>query len=411
LRDLLGPVEEYRMEVYGINPTVIEGIKKFSGYLSSQLNTDGCLTIDFQKDDADEYLTQLIKVIIENNGKIRSISCDPISLKTIFDYLTQKRSDEKSAVASALLPCLHDKIELGNPPEEEPANKKNLPTISADRLSLGAWLQSKARIAGALIKRDMLSETSYRFSFFMQIVEIFLTIIALYFLSQMLGQETVDKHLKPYGGDYFSFALIGVAFYSYFNIGFSSFAKKLQEAQSAGTLEAMLSTPADLSTIVLGSSLWQFIMTTIRVLVFLISGAVMFGLGVSTGNMPLAVLILMLTIVSASSFGIMSANFIIVVKRGDPISWLFKSASWILGGVVFPVTLLPLWMQKLSLLLPTVHALKAIRLVLLQGATFKDVLPQIAALCIFCFLLLPVSLRTLKYAVRRAKREGSLTHY
>ena len=126
---------------------------------------------------------------------------------------------------------------------------------------------------------------------------------------------------------------------------------------------------------------------------------------------PLVFLILLLTVLSASSFGIISACFIMVVKRGDPISWLFKSASYLLGGVVFPVTILPPWMQKMALLLPTTHALQAMRLVMLQGKSITDILPEIASLCVFCFLLLPMSLRVLIYAVRRAKEDGTLTHY
>jgi hypothetical protein len=51
------------------------------------------------------------------------------------------------------------------------------------------------------------------------------------------------------------------------------------------------------------------------------------------------------------------------------------------------------------------------RLVMLQGKSISDILPEIAALCVFCFLLLPLSLRALLYAVRRAKQDGSLTHY
>ncbi len=193
----------------------------------------------------------------------------------------------------------------------------------------------------ALVKRDMLSEISYRFSFFMQIAEIFLTVAALYFLSRLIGQNTINQYLAPYGGNYFAFAIIGVAFYSYFNIGFSNFAAQLREAQTTGTLEAMLSTPAGLSTIVLGSSLWAFIMATLRVMVILLSGAFLMDSGMKTSNLPLALLILLLTVASASSFGIIAASFIMVLKRGDPISWLFKSASWLLGGVVFPVDVLP----------------------------------------------------------------------
>lgn len=412
LRELLGPIERYHFKASGINECTLKSIKSlFCEDLTSSFDRDGLVTISFNKDSHDDILTKLIKIVIENNGKISSISCDPISLGTIFNHLTSE-PEYKIASPSMNIEDRSSSIECDTKEINSQSNEENSSIQKAPgRQGIREWFISNARIAGALIKRDMLSETSYRFSFFIQIVEIFFTIAALYFLSQMLGQEAVEKHLKPYGGDYFAFALIGIAFYNYFNIGFSSFAGKLREAQSTGTLEAMLSTPASLSTIVLGSSLWQFIMTTIKVLIFLACGAFMFSSGLTTGNISLALLILLLTVVSASSFGIISASFIIVVKRGDPLSWIFQATSWILGGVVFPVTILPFWMQELAQLLPTVHALKAMRLVLLQGASFENVLPQIGFLCIFCFLLLPISLGTLKYAVKRSKWEGTLTHY
>ena len=341
------------------------------------------------------------------------VSSTPVSLDVIFEHLTCKSEPEE-----LLETQFQDRVITIGTCSRIPSHEEELPSLDPGRsirggryLRLYEWFQSKARIVTALVKQNMLSEISYRFSFSMQIAEIFLTISALYFLSRLIGQNTINQYLAPYGGNYFAFAIIGVAFYSYFNIGFSIFAAQLREAQTTGTLEAMLSTPAGLSTIVLGSSLWPFIMATLRVIVILLSGAFLMDPGTISGNLPLALLILLLTVASASSFGIIAASFIMVVKRGDPISWLFKSASWLLGGVVFPVAILPLWMQKLALLLPTTHALQAMRLVLLQGKSIGDVLPEIAALCVFCFLLLPISLRVLKYAVRRAKQEGTLTHY
>jgi len=152
-------------------------------------------------------------------------------------------------------------------------------------------------------------------------------------------------------------------------------------------------------------------MITLKVLVFLLSGALIMHFCMGISNFPMVILIILLTIGSAGSFGIIIACFIIVVKRGDPISWLFKSASWLLGGVLFPITVFPSWMQKLALLLPATHALQAIRLAILKGKSISDMLPEIGVLCVFCFLLLPISLRALKYAVWRAKQEGTLTHY
>lgn len=119
----------------------------------------------------------------------------------------------------------------------------------------------------------------------------------------------INQYMKPYGGTYFALAIIGITFYDYFNVGFSKFAYQLNDVQKTGMLEAMLSTPAGLLMIVPGSSLWEFVMTTLKGLVFLVSVALIMHSGMEISNYPLALLILLLTIGSASSFGISAACF------------------------------------------------------------------------------------------------------
>ena len=109
--------------------------------------------------------------------------------------------------------------------------------------------------------------------------------------------------------------------------------------------------------------------------------------------------------------GILAASFIMVLKRGDPITWAFGALSSLLGGVYYPITVMPEWMQWFSKLLPITYALEAMRLALLQGASFSTLMPDILMLGIFSVLLLPVSLFAFRYAVQQAKVDGSLTHY
>jgi ABC-2 type transport system permease protein len=354
---------------------------------------------------------EFINSVQNRRGRIETVSCTPVSLDIIFEHLTcssgagDAPEDRLPTLPNVIAPQSVDSV----PSEMSQSDAVVGPTLNIR--SFWSWIEYEARIASAMVKRDVLSETSYRLAFAMQIIEIFLTVTAIYFLSQMIGQDSINTLLAPYGGNYFAFAIIGIAFYSYFNVGFGKFADALREAQTTGTLESMLSTPAGLSTILLSSSLWAFIFTTFRVMLILTSGALLLNSQINIGSLPLVLLILLLTVVSASSFGIIAACFIMVTKRGDPISWLFRSASWLLGGVVFPVGVLPPWMQNLAQLLPTTHALRAMRLVLLKGKSIGDITPEIVALGMFSFVLLPISLRALMYAVRRAKKEGTLTHY
>jgi len=120
---------------------------------------------------------------------------------------------------------------------------------------------------------------------------------------------------------------------------------------------------------------------------------------------------MILTILAFSGIGLLSAAFITVLKQGSPISWVIGTASGLLGGVFYPVTVLPSWLQSYAYLLPITHALEAIRKVLLKGATFSAIYNEILALSIFVMLLFPLGLFAFSYGLKLARKEGSLIHY
>ena len=121
--------------------------------------------------------------------------------------------------------------------------------------------------------------------------------------------------------------------------------------------------------------------------------------------------VFLLTALCFVSLGILSASFILVYKRGNPFSWIFGSVSGLLGGVVFRIAILPDCIRWVSYLLPVTHALNGIRKSLLASAVFSDILPDIGALAVFNIILLPLGLLFFRLAVRKAKRDGTLTHY
>ena len=82
-----------------------------------------------------------------------------------------------------------------------------------------------------------------------------------------------------------------------------------------------------------------------------------------------------------------------------------------MGGIYYPISVTPAWMQSLAKLIPVTYALRAMRLALLQGASFSELQGDILALVIFSVILLPLSLMIFGFAVRLAKIDGSLTHY
>lgn len=278
------------------------------------------------------------------------------------------------------------------------------------KLDLRWRLQELRKTMPIFLQRDLKTQVSYRLSFLLQLVGIFFSVTSYYFVGQVFGMQT-NPYLAAYGGDYFSFVLIGIAFLGYQSVALYGFSNVVQSAQTTGTLEAMLTTPTRLSTILLGSSAWDFIFTSFRVMLYLLAGTLFFGARFTGANWGAALLVLLLTVTSLSAIGILSASFIMIYKRGSPINFLISSVSLLLGGVYYPVEVLPAALQAVARLYPLTTSLQAMRRALLTGASLSSLAGDLAILLGFTLLLMPLSFAAFGYAVRQAKRDGSLTQF
>ena len=133
-----------------------------------------------------------------------------------------------------------------------------------------------AGILTAFIRRDFLIEVSYRTSFMLQLFGIFFLIIIWKFISGVINPEAGTPGLE--GVDYFSYVVLGLAFFHYLSATITAFSSKVRNEQMTGTLEAMLVTPTSAGTVVLGSALWIFLRTTVTVVGYLVVGF-LFGVG------------------------------------------------------------------------------------------------------------------------------------
>ncbi|HQQ36575.1 MAG TPA: ABC transporter permease [Methanothrix sp.] len=259
------------------------------------------------------------------------------------------------------------------------------------------------------IKRGYLLQMSYKFDFLLRLFFMLFNILTYYFIAKMMG-DAAAQYLEPYGGDYFSFVLIGMAFSGYLMISLRSFSESVRDEQMMGTLEAMLVTPTRTSSIIALSSLWSFIFASFRVLIYLLVGVIL-GVDMSRANIGGALLILILTIICFSSIGILSASFIMVFKKGDPINMLLMGTSELFGGVLFPIEVFPDWLQSISHILPITYSVNGMRHALLQGYSLAELVPDILTLVLFSLALLPISLFIFDRAVMKVKAEGGLVQY
>ncbi|MEW6385978.1 MAG: ABC transporter ATP-binding protein/permease [Thermodesulfobacteriota bacterium] len=403
LRRDLGLMDRWRLLVPRLTPALRGGLEKVWPRLRFASQDNGQVLLEWEAENQ-ALADDIVGVIFQEGEKILSLSREPASLEVIFDTLTQ-RPDSQGSQSQKSGPEPPDKDDRRHREELPPnigvrAGPKGTPGIFRN------WLT----VAAAFFKRDMLEEWSYRLSFSLQLISIFFSVTMFYFLSRLFGQS-VNQYLSPYGTDYFSFVLMGIAFSQYFDVGLSTFSNSLREAQTTGTLEAMFTSPTSISLIIISSSLWSYLFASLQVLIYLVMGTVLFKARLVDFSLPAVIVILSLTIVCFSSLGLIAASFIMLFKRGDPVLWLFSTSSALLSGVYYPLAILPEWLRSLSYFLPNTYILEAVRLALLQGCPLAALKRQLAFLVLFCVILVPLSLWAFRWAVYRAKVAGTLTHY
>ena len=260
------------------------------------------------------------------------------------------------------------------------------------------------------LKTGFLEAASYKFDFIFSVLGIFFSSATIFFIAKLIPGNNVSQ-LVPYGGDYFSFVIVGLVFSELLNTFETSMPGQIRQAQVSGTLESLFLTQTNIPVVLVGLSLFPFVFSLIRISFYFLLGILFFGIKLRAVNWLAMSLIFVLGSVCFLSIGILSASFIMVYKMGNPINYVFGTISGLLGGVFFPVAVLPPWIKWLSYLFPLTHTLEGARKGLLVSASFSAILPSIMALVVFGVIFFPLSLYVFRIAVRKAKKDGVLAQY
>lgn len=260
----------------------------------------------------------------------------------------------------------------------------------------------------AFLVRDLRVAWSYRLSFIFGLGSLVFSVVSLKFVAQLVN-DGAPADLAPYGGDYFTFAIIGAAINLAAFPALRTFASSVRDAQVNGTFEAMLATRTRGTSIVVASAAYQLALLLIELVLLFVVATVALGAELRPANLGPGLGALVLTIVAFAGMGLLSCAFTILFRQQEPLSGAMLAGSFLLSGILYPTSVLPSWLEPFSLLLPMTHAVELTRGLLVEGA---DTAVAGHALALGAFALsLPLGLWAVAAALRSARRSGSLAHY
>ncbi|MEZ4417135.1 MAG: ABC transporter permease [Gemmatimonadota bacterium] len=265
------------------------------------------------------------------------------------------------------------------------------------------------REAWALVRASAITASSYRLRLLMSIGGLLLSAVPLFFVTNAL-QDTMATHINAEADQYFGFVLVGTIALSFVMTAVGSLPNQLGGGITTGTLEALLSTRARLPAIFAGMIGFEVIWTAIRNFFLLVLGALL-GAHVAWSQMLPAALIVLLLVLSMLPFGIVAAAMVLAFRTSGPLTQGVMFVSAALGGVYYPVAVIPSWIQSIAYLVPLSYGSEALRRVLLRGESLLDVGYEITVLLVGTVVLLAISSALFMVAFRYAKRAGTLTQY
>jgi ABC-2 type transport system permease protein len=264
-------------------------------------------------------------------------------------------------------------------------------------------------IGRAFLRRDWALARSYRLNFALQILNLVATLGIFFYLGRLVDNSSLRQDLGIESG-YFSFAIVGIALLYIVQDVLSAFASRLRVDQSVGTFEAVIATPAPTWLVALGSASYEIMRSTLLSIAMILMAIVFFDLRPTlTAQSLVAYFVAFPALVALfAALGVALAAFTVVFKQAAALSELITAGLALLGGVYFPVSVLPPVVESAANALPFTWGLEALR-----AGTFGTDVPfgKVALLVGSSAVALPLALALFDAAVRRAKREGSLAQY
>lgn len=260
------------------------------------------------------------------------------------------------------------------------------------------------------IKKDFLIEKSYKFAFLSGIFSTFFSLLIFFFIDKLYGQK-ITPHLLQYGTGYFEYVFISLLLFNYTGAGLGSISEKIRTEKMQHTFEATINNERIIMPFLLSLFLFNFIMATMETLIYIFGGIYILGIKFQDVNFLTLSISFLLSIFCFYSIGIISSCFIILFRRGNPLNFILNSAEGFFGGVYFPVTILPLWAQKISKILPITYAINAVEKSIYSKATILDIKNELIVLFLFSVFLFPVSIYFFKMSIYYSRKKGNLGFY
>jgi len=123
-------------------------------------------------------------------------------------------------------------------------------------------------------------------------------------------------------------------------------------------------------------------------------------------NLPAFVLVIVLGSLVEVAYALMTSGYRLIVKVGDPVSFILQSLTMIFSGTTFPITVLPEALRYVSWILPQTWIYYLARLTLFKAASVISLANEFTILSAVAILLFLIGYFVFIKGINKIKAEG-----
>jgi len=213
--------------------------------------------------------------------------------------------------------------------------------------------------------------------------------------------------------EYVGFVVMGGAMTAFWLNILWSMSSQLYWEKEMGNLALYIMAPNSMMAILLGMALGGLFASTLRAIVILILGGLIFSVTFSVSNFIALFIVFFLTLVGLYGMGMMTSSiFLLLSREAWHLANLAQEPVYLISGFYFPIKSLSFWVAAGASIIPLTLGLDAMRqLAFPSGAAlgFLTVPIEITILVLLSVLFLIGAYFLLAYMEGLAKKEGRLT--
>jgi ABC-2 type transport system permease protein len=256
-----------------------------------------------------------------------------------------------------------------------------------------------------IVRRDAILFVSYRSQLIAQFVGPLFSITLFYYISHLLTAKTIHSP-----GGYFGFVVIGLVIVQILTISLGVMPVNVRQELVSGTIERFLVCAHGPINGILGTMLFPLLNAVMSGALLLVLAAVIFGLPLAA-TAVLAIPVALLGTLAFMPFAFFLVALVMAFKQASAATQFIVAGVAIVGGLYFPVSVLPAWIRWASEVQPFTPATDLLRHLLVNAPLVHPAYVELLKLVGFIAVLLPLGSLLLLASIRYGQRRGTIVEY